>query len=332
MTDNTLSAAAIKAAAAAVGFDACGISAAAPMDPAHAERIRQWVAQGNHASMDYLTKHMDKRLDPRLLMEGAQTIVSVALNYYNEWPEVTDGDAEPIHGEPAANRPMAADGPARYAFARYARGRDYHDVVRERLMAMMQRLDLVPFVDGRPCCDTAPIDERYWAARSGLGWCGRNGQLIIPGAGSYFFLGELVLNRPVDRVDAPIAPRCGTCRRCLDACPTAALAGDGTLDARRCLSFLTIEHRGDLPDGTAHAMGRCVYGCDRCADVCPWNSHARPTAVADFHPSPALTAMTPTDWQTLTIDAYRRLFKGSAVKRAKYDGLMRNIRAVAERE
>lgn len=309
MTTPLLSAAAIKAAAAAEGFSACGISPAAPMDAGHAERLRRWVASGHHAQMDYLVRHMALRLDPRLLSEGAQAIVSVALNYYNEWPTAT----------PEAGR---------YAFARYARGRDYHDVVRERLEAMMRRLGLVPHTDGRACCDTAPLDERYWAARSGLGWCGRNGQLIIPGAGSYFFLGELILNRPVDAYDRPIAPRCGTCRRCLDACPTAALAGDGTLDARRCLSYLTIEHRGDLPRGTAPAMGGCIYGCDRCAEACPWNSHARPTAVPDFHPSPALAAMTPAAWQALTIDDYRRLFKGSAVKRAKYEGLLRNIRAV----
>lgn len=303
-----LSAEQIKAEAARLGFSACGLAAAAPVDEEHAARVRRWVSEGKNGEMDYLKRHLELRLNPCLLVEGAQTIVSVALNYYTD----------------------AALSPDGYQFARYALGRDYHDVVRERLRSLMQALDLKEHEDGRVFCDTAPVDERYWAVRCGLGWCGRSGQLIIPGAGSYFFLGELILTRPADHYDTPLPSHCGTCRRCVEACPTGALLGDGTLDARRCLSYLTIEHRGELPDGTGEKMDHCVYGCDRCAEACPWNRFARPTAVTDFQPTDALRHMTTADWAALTPDDFRTLFKGSAVKRAKFDGLVRNIRAVEQ--
>ena len=195
----------------------------------------------------------------------------------------------------------------------------------------MQQLGLEEGRDGRVFVDTAPIDEKYWAQQCGLGWRGRHSQLILPRAGSYFFLGELVLVHQADAYDAPMQSHCGNCRRCIDACPTGALRGDGTLDARRCLSYLTIEHRGALPHGTGERMGRCLYGCDRCAEVCPWNKRfATPTRIAALQPRPACEHRTPADWLALTEDAYRRLFSKSAVKRAKYDGLMRNIHALHE--
>lgn len=306
----TLSAERVKAEAARLGFTACGLAPAAPLDEQYAARLRRWIAEGHHGEMAYLADRLELRLDPRRLVEGARTVVSVALNYFTD-------------------QPLSADG---FRFARYALGRDYHDLMRERLLQFMEALSLTPFTDGRAFCDTAPIDERYWATRCGLGWQGRSGQLIIPGAGSYFFLGELVLVHPADAYDSPMAPRCGTCRRCLDACPTHALLGDGTLDARRCLSYMTIEHRGGLPAGAGRCMADCVYGCDRCADACPWNRFASPTAETAFYPSEALRRMTRTDWQRLTVEQYRSLFKGSAVKRAKFNGLQRNIRAVSEGE
>lgn len=304
----TLSAQQVKAEALRLGFAACGLAPALPLDAAHAARVRQWLAEGRHGDMAYLANHLEKRLDPRLLVEGAQTVVSVALNYYT-------------------GTSLAPEG---YDFARYAQGRDYHDVVREKLRALMAALGLQEHTDGRCFCDTAPVDERYWAMRCGLGWNGRSGQLVIPGAGTYFFLGELILLHPADAYDSPVPSRCGTCRSCIDACPTGALLGDGSLDARRCLSYLTIEHRGDLPADTGDHMGHCVYGCDRCAEACPWNRFARPTAETDFQPSDALRRMTADDWQHLTPEQYRTLFKGSAVKRAKYEGLLRNIRALSD--
>lgn len=300
-----LSSQTVKAEAARLGFCACGLAPAAPVGGAHAAYVRRWLAAGCQGAMDYLARRVELRLDPRLLVPGARTVVAVALPY----------------------APVAALRPDGYALARYALGRDYHDVVRERLRRLMAALGLHEEADGRPFCDTAPVDERYWAVRCGLGWTGRNRQLIVPGHGSYVFLGELVLRRPADAYDSPLAPRCGDCRRCLDACPTGALAADG-LDARRCLSYLTIEQRGPLPAGTGARMGRCIYGCDRCAEACPWNARVAASADPAFQPSSALLAMTSADWHDLSPEQYRALFRGSAVRRAKYEGLLRNIRAV----
>lgn len=305
----TLCAQQVKAEALRLGFHACGLSPAAPLQAAHAARRLRWLRERRHAGMNYLARNLALRLDPRRLVPGARTVVSVALNYFAPAPEA-----------------------AGYAFARYARGLDYHDVMRHRLRLLLQALGLEEHRHGRPFCDTAPIDERYWAVRGGLGWQGRNGQLIIPGAGSYFFLGELVLTLPADRYDRPVPARCGTCRRCIEACPAGALLGNGLLDARRCLSYLTIEHRGALPPGTGELMGTCAYGCDRCAEVCPWNRLARPTAVAEFAPRDELFSLSREQWHELTPGHYRHLFKGSAVKRAKYEGLMRNIAALRDKK
>lgn len=298
----------VKDTARQLGFHACGLAPASSLPEKSEKVLRRWLENGHHAGMDYMANNLEKRLNPCLLFEGARTIISVALNYYQN-PEYRG-----------------------YRFSRYAQGRDYHEVMKEKLRQLMALLGQEEPVDGRAFCDTAPINERYWAMRSGIGWCGKNGQLIIPGAGSYFFLGELVLRKAADRYDSPVSSHCGTCRRCIEACPAQALCGDGTLDARRCLSYLTIEHRGPLPSGTGLRMGDCVYGCDCCAEVCPHNRRAVETTVGDFRPSPERLAMTKEDWHGLSVETYRRLFKGSAVKRAKYEGLLRNVRAIEEVE
>ncbi len=300
----------VKAEAFRLGFSACGLAEAQPVGTEAAARFDRYLAEGRHATIDYLVRQRELRLDPRRLLPGTRTVVSVALNYY-----------------PA--RRLAAD---RYRFAYYAYGLDYHDVVRRRLRTLFERLRALygSGLEGRAFCDTAPLPERYWAWKAGLGWTGRNTQLILPGQGSYFFLGELLLNAPADRYATPLAPQCGTCRCCLDACPGRALDEAGGLDARRCLSYLTIEHRGPLPEGVR--LGRCIYGCDRCQTVCPHNLSASPTDIPEFSPSDALMDMRPADWQALSVERYRALFRGSAVKRAKYEGLMRNIRAVRDIE
>lgn len=295
----------VKAEAARLGFCACGLAPAGPVAAPCADYVRSWLAAGCQGAMDYLERRVALRLDPCRLVEGARTVVAVALPY----------------------APAAALHPDGYALARYALGRDYHDVVRGRLRELMAALGLEEDRDGRPFCDTAPVDERYWAVRCGLGWTGRNRLLVVPGHGSYVFLGELVVRRPADVYDTPMASRCGDCRRCLDACPTGALT-EGGLDARRCLSYLTIEQRGPLPPDAGRQMGRCIYGCDRCAEACPWNRHVPPTTEPDFQPAAALRAMTAADWHRLSPEQYRALFRRSAVRRAKYEGLLRNIRAV----
>lgn len=309
----------VKAEAHRLGFSACGVAKAEPVEPAFADKFRLWLQQGNQADMHYMENHLDMRLDPRLLMDGLQSIVSVALNY------------APGHTLPKGE----------YQFAAYALGKDYHDIVKQKLRqlaAFLINLLQVPSNDDttpaeaaplqfRVFSDSAPILERYWAVKAGLGWTGRNHQLIVPRAGSMFFLGELFVSVPM-APDAPTANHCGACHQCVDACPTGALSLSNPFRAERCLSYQTIENRGDIPPDIAEKMGDTIYGCDRCQQACPWNHFATPTDEPLLQPTDELLHMTKAHWQHLTEDEYRRLFKGSAVKRAKYAGLMRNIQAV----
>ena len=307
----------IKAEAKGLGFFACGIAKAEAVDSDTADGYRRWIADGGHASMHYLADNIDKRLDPRLLMPGVKSIVCVALSY-------------------APAKTIPAD---QYQIAYYAYGKDYHDVMKQKLHALAAACGISNY---RAFCDTAPVLERYWAQRAGLGWIGRNRQLIIPHAGSMFFLGELFLTEELE-YDTPARNRCGRCHACIDACPTQALIPNESflnshfslLNSNKCLSYLTIEHRGPFPHPNQdshssffilHSSFKNIYGCDRCQDACPWNRFAVPTTEQAFHPSPALMAMTKEAWHNLTIEQYRTLFRGSAVKRAKYEGLMRNIR------
>lgn len=298
----------IKAEARALGFSACGIARASRVGRAEEAKLRRWIAADGYADMQYMANNLDKRLDPRLLMDGLKSIVSVAMNY-----------------APARRMPEGE-----LQFAAYALGKDYHDIVKARLHALAARLGVVRY---RAFCDSAPVLERYWAVQAGLGWTGRNHQLIIPQAGSMFFLGELFLDFEVE-YDRPMEQRCGSCHACIDACPTHAITrsaaeGQGSeFNAALCLSYQTIENRGEIPPAVAEKMGDTVYGCDRCQAACPWNRFARPTAEPLLQPCDELLSMTRERWSRLTVEEYRFLFKGSAVKRAKYDGLMRNIRAI----
>lgn len=299
---------ALKAEALRLGFSACGIAPANPIDTSHRDFLHEWLNSGKHAEMAYMTNHFDKRCNPTLLVEGTRCVVSVALNYY---------PATPLTEE-------------KYQFAWYAYGKDYHDLMREKLTALFQFIQKsdVPEVNGRLFCDTAPVPERYWAWRAGLGWIGKNTQLIIPHAGSTFFLGELFLNIEADVYDHPMPNRCGTCNRCLQACPTQAIKASYGLDARRCLSYLTIENKGEIPSTISPLLGNRIYGCDECQKACPWNRFATPCLIPELQPSPEFMNMKKEDWQQLSEEKYRTLFKGSAVKRAKYSGLMRNIKKV----
>lgn len=301
----------IKAEASRLGFFVCGFAKAEAVSEAMRRHYLGWLADGRNADMAYLGNNFDKRFDPRLLMPGVKTIVVVAQNYFpaRRLPE----------GEPQ--------------IADYALGLDYHDIVKQKLR---QLAATVGIADYRAFVDTAPVLERYWAVRAGLGWIGKNQQLIIPHAGSEFFLGELFVTVELPP-DEPLPNRCGTCHRCVDACPTHALSlpatcvegyGDITrFDASLCLSYQTIENRGELTVGAKAAMGDTFYGCDRCQRACPWNRFAKPSTEPLLQPREELLAMTRQKWENLTEEDYRRLFKGSAVKRAKYEGLMRNIKA-----
>lgn len=312
MTPSLLSSEKIKAEALRLGFSACGLAPAEAVSEAAGSAFRQWLADGCHAEMAYMQNHEEKRLNPGLLVEGARTVVSVALNYY---PEKTIPEDE-------------------YQIAWYAYGKDYHDVMKAKLNALLEFIASLPpspeSINARVFCDTAPVLERYWAWRAGLGWIGKNTQLIIPRAGSCFFLGEIIIDIAADSYDAPQKSRCGSCTRCLNACPTKALEAPFRLNSAKCLSYLTIEHRGEISPDTGEKTGNKIYGCDECQRACPWNRFASPTPVAEFLPSPALLGMEKKDWHQLTEEQYRTLFKGSAVKRAKYQGLMRNIKAAKD--
>lgn len=306
----------IKAEAQRLGFSACGVAKSEPVDSHTATAFRQWLRDGKHASMHYLENNLEKRLDPTLLMPNAKSIICLALNYY-----------------PAQ---LLTD--QQYQFAYYAYGRDYHDVMKQKMQALATFIQsLVPSdttpISHKLCCDTVPILDRYWASRAGIGWIGKNGNLIIPDAGSYFFLGEILVDIELD-YDAPVANRCGTCQKCIDACPTKALSSPHCMDARKCLSYLTIEHRGEFDsdhlDAVKQSLTNSIYGCDCCQKACPWNRFAQPTKIQEFAPSDKFLSMSTADWHNLSIEDYRALFKGSAVKRAKYEGLMRNIAHLQE--
>lgn len=297
-------AAIIKAEARRLGFSFVGIARAAFME-AEARRLEDWLHRGFHGEMAYMANHFDLRTDPRRLFPGAQSVISLAFNYFPE-KEQADPDAPRL--------------------ARYAYGRDYHQVLREKLRELLHFIQSqIGEVQGRGFTDSAPIMERDWARRSGLGWVGKNTLLIHPKAGSYFFLAELIVDLALEP-DTPLRDYCGTCRRCIDACPTDAIAAPGYLmDGSRCISYLTIELKGAIPSEFQEKMANWMFGCDICQEVCPWNRFARPHQEPAFQPHPKLLDMSNRDWEEITEDLFREIFRGSAVKRTKYSGLRRNI-------
>lgn len=301
----------IKQKAQKIGFDACGIAQVAPVEN-EAMFFDQWIAEGHHAGMHYMENHRDIRLNPKGLVEGAKSVISVALNYYP--PKRLSEELPHI--------------------AYYAYGKDYHIVVKEMLQKLWKEL-LLSYTSGgtsadktpiaRCFTDSAPILERYWAWKAGLGWIGKNTNLIIPGKGSFFFLGEIITTWEVDIYDNPQRNRCGNCTRCLKACPTGALEQERKLNANKCLSYLTIENRGEIPTEQANQLGNRIYGCDTCQEVCPWNRFAHPTPIKAFHPTTNLLSIRKEDLKNFSREDYTRIFTQSAVKRAKYEGLLRNI-------
>lgn len=325
----------IKVEAERLGFFACGIARAEPVDAETAAAVRGWISKGSQATMDYMANYTEKRLNPCLLVPGTKSIVSLAMNY-----------------APAQTMPETE-----YQLAAYAYGQDYHDVMKAKLRQLAALIankfegesdsevgendgdstaittpktnetSEEPASEIRVFVDTAPVLERYWAQRAGLGWIGKNHQLIIPRAGSMFFLGEIFLPYEFDSYDSPMPSRCGNCRRCIEACPTCAITDEWGFDSEKCLSYQLIENRGELSEQAKQSMGTTIYGCDRCQTACPWNKFATPNTTPEFQPKSELLAMTKADWHNLTIDEYRALFKGSAVKRVKFDGLKRNISA-----
>lgn len=296
----------IKEYALTLGFDACGICSAEEVDLENQEGYKNWIDNSFYAGMDYMARNEDKRCNPALLVEGARSVVCVALNYY---PEAKAPEENP-------------------QFAYYAYGKDYHDVVKAKLQQLFDFIkSLNPSAEGRPFVDTAPVLERYWAAKAGLGFIGKNSLLIIPKRGSYFFLGELILNLDLE-YDKPLSLSCGNCTRCLDACPTKAIVAPRIVDANKCISYQTIENKGEIDEAIVPHLNNRFYGCDICQQVCPWNRYSKPHKTEEFDPSQAFLDLSFEKLDNLTVEEYQVIFKGSAVKRAKYSGLKRNLEAL----
>ena len=294
----------IKAEAKRLGFAVCGIAKAGIVPPEEIKRYTEWINNGNHGTMSYLERNCDKRENPALLVPGCKSIVSVAMSY----------------AQPAAPK-------THLHLSRYAQGKDYHKVVKERLHALLKSINEATGANGRAFCDSAPVLEHYWAEQAGIGRVGINRQLIIPGLGTFFFLGELFIDQEAE-ADTPIHRNpCINCNRCIINCPTGALTKTG-FDARKCLSYLTIEHRGDLPENIGEKMGKCFYGCDRCNASCPHNGNDEQETAKELLPSEELAAMSDEEWFALNEERYDKLFKDSAVERAGYAQLMRNINEI----
>lgn len=285
------------------GFAAVGVSPAAPLTGA-SQRLCRWLDKGMHGDMAYMKNHARLRVDPAELLPGAKSVISLLFNYYR--PQST-----------------AACG---FSIAKYAWGKDYHNFLRKKLKAVLSsmtaRFGPCAF---RICVDSAPIMEKVWAQKSGLGWIGKNGCLIAPNRGSYFFLAELLVDIELP-CDEPETDHCGTCRICLDKCPTGAIVEPYVVDARKCISYLTIESKGDIPSKFKGAYRGWIFGCDICQDVCPHNRFARTDDDAGFIPREDILSMCRDGWRSLTKEAFDDIFAGMPLKRAKYDGLMRNIK------
>jgi len=299
----------IKKQALALGFNACGFCRADYIGDEQAMKLKNWLDDGYYAGMEYMARNFEKRCNPALLVDNAKSVICVALNYY---PSRKQDEKNP-------------------QFAYYAYGKDYHDVMKAKLELLFGFIrSIYPDAEGRCFCDTAPLPERYWATKAGIGFVGKNTMLIIPGKGSFFFLGEIILDIELE-YDEPIKVSCGGCTRCLDSCPTQALEGKYQLNPRKCISYQTIENKGEIDRDIISELGNCLYGCDICQQVCPWNRFAQPHNVPEFVPQEGLLDLSFDKLQKLSEDEYRRLFKGSAVKRAKYKGLMRNFRALKDK-
>ncbi|MGB0932755.1 MAG: tRNA epoxyqueuosine(34) reductase QueG [Lishizhenia sp.] len=294
----------IKRKANDLGFFYCGISKADFLE-SESKRLENWLKKDYQGNMSYMNNHFDKRLDPRLLVDDAKSVVSLLLNYY---PEQTQSHS---------------DSPK---ISKYAYGEDYHFVIKDKLKSLMQDIQTeIGEVGGRVFVDSAPVMDKAWAAKSGLGWIGKNSNLINTKHGSFFFIAELILDLELEP-DGPIKDYCGTCTKCIDACPTDAIVEPYVVDGSKCISYLTIELKDEiLPSQFKGKMDNWMFGCDICQDVCPWNRFSTPTKESAFKPHENLLHMNKSDWEDLTEEIFREIFKKSAVKRTKFKGLTRNI-------
>lgn len=293
----------IKKEAKRLGFLSCGISKAEFLEQ-EAPRLEKWLKNNMHGKMHYMENHFDKRLDPTKLVEGSKSVVSLLLNYYPS-KEQHDKSAPKI--------------------SKYAYGTDYHFVIKNKLKSLLHFIqENVGDVHGRVFVDSAPVLDKVWAARSGLGWIGKHTNLLTQQVGSFYFIAELIVDLDLE-YDTPTTNHCGTCTACIDACPTDAIIEPYLLDGSKCISYVTIELKDNIPAEFKGRFENWMFGCDVCQDVCPWNHFSKPHNEPLFDPNPEILSMTKNDWEDITEDVFNQLFKNSAVKRTKFSGLKRNI-------
>lgn len=293
----------IKTEAKRLGFLSCGISKAEFLEE-EASRLEHWLNNNMNGEMHYMENHFDKRLDPTKLVEGSKSVISLLLNYF----------------------PSETQNPKSYKLSKYAYGTDYHFVIKDKLKALLHYIkDEIGEVNGRAFVDSAPVLDKAWAAKSGLGWIGKHSNLITQKVGSFYFIAELIVDLELE-YDTPTTDHCGSCTACIDACPTQAIKAPYVVDGSQCISYLTIELKENIPSEFKNKMDDWVFGCDVCQDVCPWNRFSKPHNEPLFNPHPDLLSMTKQDWEELTEETFRKVFKKSAVKRTKYSGLTRNIK------
>lgn len=292
----------IKAESKRLGFLSCGISKADFLET-EAPRLENWLNNNFNGQMSYMENHFDKRLDPRLLVDGAKSVVSLLLNYYPN--ELQNEDS--------------------YKISKYAYGQDYHHVIKDKLKDLLQFIqNEIGEVNGRVFVDSAPVLDKAWAAKSGLGWIGKNSNLLTQKVGSFYFIAELILDIELD-YDLPTTDHCGTCTACIDACPTQAIVAPYVVDGSKCISYFTIELKENIPNEFKNKFDDWMFGCDVCQDVCPWNRFSKPNSEPSFKPNPELLNFNKKDWEEITLDVFQKVFQKSAVKRTKFDGLKRNI-------
>jgi epoxyqueuosine reductase len=294
----------IQNAALELGFDLCGFAKAEKLDE-DAQRLEKWLSEGKNGKMEYMANHFDLRVDPTLLVPGAKSVITLIHNYY---PEKLQNQNSPL-------------------VAKYAYGQDYHEVIRDKLKALMFRIrEEIGQVEGRGFVDSAPVLERSWALRSGLGWIGKNGNIIHPKKGSYFFIATLITDLALE-ADFPFSTdHCGTCTRCIDQCPTEAILPNKVLDASKCISYFTIELRDALiPENMSGKFKNWLFGCDICQDVCPWNRFATPNKEPRLKPTAGLLEMKEKDWLEMTEENFKEIFRDSPIKRTKFQGIKRNL-------
>ena len=293
----------IKAEAKRLGFLSCGISKAGFLE-VEAPRLENWLNQNRHGEMKYMENHFDKRLNPTLLVDDAKSVISLLLNYYPS--ETQNNDS--------------------YKISKYAYGQDYHFVIKEKLNELLHTIQTeIGEVSGRAFVDSAPVLDKAWAAKSGLGWIGKNSNLLTQQVGSFYFIAELIVDLDLE-YDYASTDHCGTCTACIDACPTAAIVAPYVVDGSKCISYFTIELKENIPLEMKNKMDDWIFGCDICQDVCPWNRFSKSHNEPLFNPNPIILSMTKKDWEEITADTFKKVFKNSAVKRTKFEGLKRNVK------